>query len=112
MVTRDVRTPRCCSPARFKLHPRKEGTASPSADVVWFEERYFVEQPPIGEIRHSGVIVNVDGEWKLLQSVNSFPVPNEQVETFLEMMKVSMPRAAPAETEPAAKDSAEPTKTE
>jgi len=62
----------------------------PSADVVWFEERITMTDPALGELRHTGVLVKEAGDWKLLHSVYSFPVPNERIGAVIELTADAM----------------------
>ncbi len=81
-------------------------TAGPSADVVWFEEKIMTVTPAVGELRRSGVLVLEEGAWKLVQSVTSFPIPNDQVPALLGILglnpEVALPIVAEEVDPPAA----------
>jgi pimeloyl-ACP methyl ester carboxylesterase len=47
---------------------------SGSEDVAWFDER--LQNVKYGEVRGSGVLERIDGDWKIAQYNLSFPVPN------------------------------------
>jgi len=50
-------------------------TFSPRGDVAWFDE--LLDHASYGELRGSGVLRRVDGEWKLVQYNLAFTVPND-----------------------------------
>ena len=50
--------------------------------MAWFDEKLSTASGPL---RGSGVLINKDGNWKILHYVLSLPVPNEK---FNDVMKV------------------------
>ena len=54
---------------------RRAVTISHDGNVAWFDEDLATEK--LGPCRGSGVLVAVDGQWKIAQYVLSLPVPNE-----------------------------------
>jgi ketosteroid isomerase-like protein len=48
---------------------------SPDGKAAWFDER--IDKPGFGEGRATGVLVRIDGSWKVAQYNFSFTVPNE-----------------------------------
>jgi len=52
--------------------------------TAWFDERLM--NAKYGECRGSGVLVRDRGRWKVVQYNLAFPVPNEAVDDFLELL--------------------------
>jgi ketosteroid isomerase-like protein len=50
-------------------------TFNASGEIAWFDEK--LDNSKYGRCRGSGVLVPVDGTWKIEQYVLSFPVPND-----------------------------------
>ena len=70
----------------WTYHPRDRHVfLGPSADVAWFDER--LDNAKYGELRGSGVLVLVEGSWRIAQYNLAFPVPNDAVEGLLELLK-------------------------
>lgn len=61
-------------------------SASPDGTVAWFDERLHHEA---GEARGSGVLVRKDGEWRIAQYNLCFPIPNELLRPFRDIMRVA-----------------------
>ena len=53
--------------------------------TAWFDER--VDNERYGELRGTGVLRLVEGSWRVAQYNLAFPVPNEKVPAFLEMVR-------------------------
>ncbi len=53
--------------------------------VAWFDERLWNEK--YGECRGTGVLREEDGRWRIAQYNLAFPVPNELVNGFLELLE-------------------------
>ena len=53
--------------------------------TAWFDER--VDNERYGELRGTGVLRVVEGRWLVAQYNLAFPVPNERVPAFLEMVR-------------------------
>jgi|GEM_PF-345507 len=68
--------------------------ASAGGDVVWFDER--LQNETYGEVRGSGVLERVEGEWRVAQYNLAFPVPNDRAAGWTERVvkdeKVGEPR--------------------
>lgn len=60
-------------------------SANPEGTVAWFDERL---QHETGEARGSGVLVRKDGEWRIAQYNLGFPIPNELLRPFRDIMRV------------------------
>jgi len=50
-------------------------TLSPDGEVAWIDEK--LDNDKYGRVRGSGVLRNIEGTWKLVHYVMSFPIPNE-----------------------------------
>lgn len=48
---------------------------SSAGDVAWVDER--LDNANYGELRGTGVLVRIDGEWKIAHYNMVFPIPNE-----------------------------------
>lgn len=66
-----------------------------SADVAWFDEVLFSEQN--GRFRGTGVLVRIDGKWKLSHYAMSFLILNENWNEVIELTKKTKnrPRSNP-----------------
>jgi outer membrane murein-binding lipoprotein Lpp len=62
---------------------------SEKQDVAWFDEQ--LENAKLGVCRGSGVLVKVDGAWKIKQYNLTMLVPNEIAEKVAEMSRASVP---------------------
>jgi hypothetical protein len=51
--------------------------------IAWFDEKLSSASGPL---RGSGVLINRNGQWKILHYVLSLPVPNEKFKEVLEMI--------------------------
>jgi ketosteroid isomerase-like protein len=58
---------------------------SADGDVAWFDE--MLDAPSGTVARGTGVLVRVDGEWKVAQYNFSVPFPNSLWDTILEMIR-------------------------
>ena len=56
-----------------------------NSDTAWFDERLSHET---GEARGSGVLLLEGGEWKVVQYNLCFPIPNNLITPFREIMRV------------------------
>lgn len=60
-------------------------TVDPSLAVAWFDER--LQNAKYGEVRGSGVLRRVGGEWKIAQYNLAFQVPNEATDALMQILK-------------------------
>ncbi len=58
---------------------------SPDGKVAWFDER--LDRAEIGELRGTGVLRKVDGEWKVAHYNLIFPVPNDLTKDLVERIR-------------------------
>ena len=58
---------------------------SPDGTVAWFDER--LENAGLGDTRGSGVLVLLDGRWRVAQYNLTIPVPNDLANTLVEMIR-------------------------
>lgn len=56
-------------------------TAGADARTAWFDE--LLETPNLGPCRGSGVVVMLDGRWKIAQYNLSIPIPNDLAKEFV-----------------------------
>jgi hypothetical protein len=56
---------------------------SEDQQLAWFDEKLSSSSGPL---RGSGVLINRNGQWKILHYVLSLPVPNEKFSEVLEMI--------------------------
>lgn len=62
--------------------------------TAWFDE--MLDNAKYGECRGSGVLVyGVDGTWRIAQYNLSKPIPNEQMEAVVEIIRAAAPAQAP-----------------
>ncbi|MEM7308405.1 MAG: nuclear transport factor 2 family protein [Planctomycetota bacterium] len=57
----------------------------PWGDVAWFDER--LQNEKYGEVRGSGVLRKVAGDWRVAQYNLSFPVPNDLAADLVERVR-------------------------
>lgn len=60
---------------------------NPGGGIAWFDEELTNET--YGACRGTGVLVEVDGEWKIAQYNLSLPIPNDLATTVVEMIRAS-----------------------
>jgi ketosteroid isomerase-like protein len=58
---------------------------SPKGDVAWFDEK--LDSASYGDVRGSGVLVKVGGEWKIAHYNLTIPIPNSLAKTVVEMIR-------------------------
>ncbi len=58
---------------------------SDDGSTAWFDEQLFNEK--FGECRGSGVLRQIDTEWKLAQYNLTIPIPNELAHSVVDMIK-------------------------
>lgn len=58
---------------------------SPKGEVAWFDERLMNDG--LGQTRGSGVLLLVDGEWKVAQYNLTIPVPNALAGEFVDRIR-------------------------
>lgn len=61
----------------------------PDGKTAWFYER--LQNAKYGETRGSGVLVLVDGRWRIAQYVLSFPIPNDRTAAVLDALRAPLP---------------------
>jgi len=65
--------------------PHDRHVISGSDDIVWFDEK--LDSTTYGELRGSGVLIRMDGEWKIAHYNLSIPIPNAQAKNVVEMIR-------------------------
>lgn len=68
---------------------------SDDADVAWFDEVIYAETN--GRFRGTGVVVQIDGQWKIAHYAMSFLVFNENWEAVVKLSKQTAAEKAAAE---------------
>jgi ketosteroid isomerase-like protein len=58
---------------------------SPKGDVAWFDEK--LDSASYGNVRGSGVLIKVRGEWKIAHYNLTIPIPNSLAKTVVEMIR-------------------------
>ncbi|MDQ7013486.1 MAG: nuclear transport factor 2 family protein [Planctomycetota bacterium] len=58
---------------------------APDGKTGWFDE--VVRNAKYGDLRGTGVLLLIDGEWKITQYNLAFPIPNDDAEAVLEIIK-------------------------
>ncbi len=58
---------------------------SPDGSTAWFDE--ILDNAGLGETRGTGVLVRLDGRWKVAQYHLTVPVPNDLVGRVVEMIR-------------------------
>ena len=58
---------------------------SSKGDVAWFDEK--LDSASYGDVRGSGVLVKVRGEWKIAHYNLTIPIPNSLAKTVVEMIR-------------------------
>jgi ketosteroid isomerase-like protein len=59
--------------------------ASPSGDVVWFDEK--LDSVSYGECRGTGVLRHTRDGWKIAQYNLTIPIPNDLAKTVVQMIR-------------------------
>jgi ketosteroid isomerase-like protein len=54
-------------------------------DVAWFDEK--LRNDKYGELRGTGVLRRVDGEWRIAHYSMSFPIPNERTADVVQLLR-------------------------
>jgi len=67
----------------------------PSGDVAWFDE--VVVTAERGDWRGSGVVVKIDGRWKIAHYNLSLPIPNEVFDDVLTLIRAHETDEQPAD---------------
>ena len=66
---------------------------SPRGDVAWFDEK--LDSASYGDVRGSGVLRKVNGEWKIAHYNLTIPIPNALAKTVVEMIRKESVTKAP-----------------
>jgi len=61
----------------------------PDGRTAWFYER--LHNTKYGETRGSGVLINLDGRWRIAQYVLSFPIPNARTRAVIDALAAPLP---------------------
>ncbi len=64
---------------------RRHVIFSKYGDTAWFDERLFNDK--YGELRGTGVLVNIQGIWKISHYNMSFPLPNDLTKKIVQMIQ-------------------------
>jgi ketosteroid isomerase-like protein len=64
--------------------------ASPSGDVVWFDEK--LDSVSYGECRGTGVLRHTRDGWKIAQYNLTIPIPNDLAKTVVQMIRENVKR--------------------
>lgn len=66
--------------------PRRRWVSiAPGGDAAWFDE--VLDNAKLGECRGSGVLVKIDGAWRITQYNLTVPVPNDLMAKVVEMIR-------------------------
>lgn len=57
----------------------------PTGQVAWFDE--ILDNEHYGETRGTGILRSIGGEWKIAQYHLTIPMPNELVDTVVQMIR-------------------------
>ena len=58
---------------------------SPQGNVAWFDEK--LDSVSYGDVRGSGVLIKIRGEWKIAHYNLTIPIPNSLAKTVVEMIR-------------------------
>src|SRR5204862_2358780 len=65
--------------------PRERHVITSGNDVAWFDEK--LDSATYGECRGSGVLIKMNGEWKIAHYNLTIPIPNALAKTVVEMIR-------------------------
>ena len=65
--------------------PRERHVIVSGANVAWFDEK--LDSATYGECRGSGVLIKMNGEWKIAHYNLTIPIPNSLAERVVEMIR-------------------------
>lgn len=73
--------------------PRERHVIMSGSDVAWFDEK--LDSATYGDVRGSGVLIKMNGEWKIAHYNLTIPIPNALAKTVVEMIRKERATKAP-----------------